>query len=133
MTLRGMEVEGTHCLMMGCRMMFGKVIGATQASFLPEDVELLLPYAIAYPIKTHVNGFGPFLFDSIVNNAMLLWLCESAPSSASAALDKTSRIIWDWTVAGWRRICGSWCNVRVLGAAAEEMVTTGSGSSFVFG
>ena len=33
------------------------------------DDELLLLHPVAYPIESHVNGFGPALFDDVIDDA----------------------------------------------------------------
>ena len=38
--------------------MFSVVICSVRASWSPVDMELFLVYAILYPIKAHVHGFG---------------------------------------------------------------------------
>jgi hypothetical protein len=43
--------------MMGCGMMFGKIIGTIGLSFAPIDFELTLSNAIANPVEAHVNCF----------------------------------------------------------------------------
>ena len=48
--------------------MFSKVVGVVEFAFLPVDVELFLIHAVAYPVKTHVDGFGAFLFNGIVGD-----------------------------------------------------------------
>ena len=55
--------------MMGCRVMFGEVVGLVEAAFLPIDVKLSLANAVADPIKAHVNCLGSLLFDGVIGNA----------------------------------------------------------------
>ena len=107
--------------MMCCRMMFCKIVGFVETAFSPKDMKLTLADAVTDPIKSHVDGFRAFLLNGVVGNSRCCavvvvigvagceWpssasvmrkghasfpLWKKAPSSASAALDKTSRIIW---------------------------------------
>ena len=50
-------------------MVLGKIIGMIGLTFAPIDVELSLADAVTDLVKTHVNSFGSFLFDSVVGNA----------------------------------------------------------------
>ena len=50
-------------------MVFGEIICKVIGTGAPKDLELALVRAIAEPVETHVNGFGPTLFDSVVDNA----------------------------------------------------------------
>lgn len=49
--------------------MFGKIIGFVQGAGFPINMELALADAVANPVEAHINGFGAFLFDSVVGNA----------------------------------------------------------------
>ena len=49
--------------------MFGEIIRLVEDSFFPIDVELLLADSVTDPVKTHVDSFGAFLFDSVVGDA----------------------------------------------------------------
>jgi hypothetical protein len=49
--------------------MFGKVVGSIGDTAAPVDNELALADAVTDPIKTHVHGFGSFLFDRVVGDA----------------------------------------------------------------
>ena len=63
------EIRRTHFLMMfGC-MVFCKIVSFVEFAFSPQHVELFLFDAIAYPVESHVNGFGPFLFNGVIGNA----------------------------------------------------------------
>ena len=64
-----LEVGGLHGLMMFGRMVFGKVIGAIGVTRAPEDVELPLTSAVTNPIKPHVDGLRPLLFDGVIDDA----------------------------------------------------------------
>ena len=50
--------------------MLGEVVGKILCPFTPEDVELILSNPVSDQIKAHVDGFGSFLFDSIIDNAV---------------------------------------------------------------
>ncbi len=64
-----LEVGGSHGLMMFGRMVFGKVIGMICVAGAPEDVELPLTRVVTNPIKPHVDGFRPLLFDGVIDDA----------------------------------------------------------------
>jgi hypothetical protein len=49
-------------------MVFREVIGAVVAVFFPTNHKLALADTVADPVKAHVNGFGSFLFDSVIGN-----------------------------------------------------------------
>jgi len=51
------------------RVVLGKVVSFVCGTRPPEDVILALPYTVPDPIKTHVDGLGPFLFDVVIGNA----------------------------------------------------------------
>ncbi len=55
--------------MMAWRMVFGMVVSKVFRTGSPVDDELFLSDAILDPIKTHVHGFGAFLFDRVVGEA----------------------------------------------------------------
>jgi hypothetical protein len=65
-----MEEDRSHEAMMGRRMMFGKVVSEVVASWGPEDIEVSLVAAVAYPVKTHVDGFRALLLDGAVDDAV---------------------------------------------------------------
>jgi hypothetical protein len=50
-------------------MVFCKVIRVVETAFFPTNDKLALANMIMNPIKVHVDGFGSFLFDSIICNA----------------------------------------------------------------
>jgi hypothetical protein len=50
---------------MRSRMTFRIIVSLVECSFFPIDVELALADSIAYPIETHVKGFGALLFDAV--------------------------------------------------------------------
>ena len=64
-----LEVGRLHGLMMFGQMVFGKIIGAVCVAGAPEDVELPLTRAVTNPVKPHVNGFRPLLFDGVIDDA----------------------------------------------------------------
>jgi hypothetical protein len=49
-------------------MMLGKKIGTVRAAFSLINQKLALANAVSNPIKTHVHGFGAFLFDAVVGD-----------------------------------------------------------------
>ena len=55
--------------MMGCRVMFSKIISFVQNALLPINVKLALANAVANPVKAHVDGFGSFLFDRVIGDS----------------------------------------------------------------
>ena len=63
------EVGRTDLLMVLGRMMFGEVVSAILSAFFPQCMKLSLSDAIAHPVKTHIDGFGSALFDSVVGDA----------------------------------------------------------------
>ena len=65
---RSMKVHGVDSLMMGSRVMFGKVISLIASSWFPKDGKLTLAFAIVEPVKVHVHSFGAFLLDSIIDD-----------------------------------------------------------------
>jgi hypothetical protein len=65
---RWMKVERAHEAMMGRGVMFGEIVGEVVGAFAPVDEKLTLLYAVADPIKSHVDCFGAALFDCVVGN-----------------------------------------------------------------
>ena len=59
-------MDGT---MMCGRMMLGEVVGLVEMAWFPVDKELALADAVAELVELHVNGFGSFLFDGVINDA----------------------------------------------------------------
>ena len=51
-------------------MVFAEVIGAVALFLVPNDTEVALFAAVADPEVTHVHGFGAFLFDGVVTDAL---------------------------------------------------------------
>ena len=51
-------------------MMFSPVVGIVEFAWAPVDAELVLAFAIAEPVESHVHGFGPFGLDFFVNDAL---------------------------------------------------------------
>ena len=120
-----MKIGGTNLLVMGCRVMFGEVVGLVEAAFLPIDVKLSLANVVTDPIKVHVNCLGLlFLMVSLAmpavvllsiwmgiggcrwfNSMRVVWrgqaslpLWKRAASLASAALEMISHKIWQMTL-----------------------------------
>jgi len=119
------QVGGPHGLVMRGWMVLGEIIGTVGSTRAPVDVKLTLFLAVTEPIEAHVNCLGSFLFDRVIDDAAgrchcqfegvwqvvcdpsAVWmgqrawaLRKRAPSLASAALDKTWRIIWHRTKIG---------------------------------
>ncbi len=61
-----MQIGGAHEFVMGGGMVFGVVVAQILAARPLIDEELALAGAILDPIKLHVDGFRPFLFDCVV-------------------------------------------------------------------
>jgi hypothetical protein len=59
------EIAGPDSAMVRRRVMLRIVIGVVVLATLPFHGELLLVYAVAYPVKTHVDSLGAALFDGI--------------------------------------------------------------------
>ena len=51
-------------------MMFGEVVSQIVLTFFPKYFKLVLANTVSYPIEAHVNGFGAFLFDCVIYNAI---------------------------------------------------------------
>ena len=56
-SMEAQEVSATHQPVVRRGMMFCKVVRQVVGAFAPVDYELLLGYAIAYPVKAHVHSF----------------------------------------------------------------------------
>ena len=52
------------------RVVLGVIVTEVSAAGFPINQKLFLEGAISDPIKTHVNGFGAFLFDGVVGKAL---------------------------------------------------------------
>jgi hypothetical protein len=50
-------------------MMCGELVGTVCLAIAPVNLKMALTYAVTDPIESHVNGFGPFLLDSVGYNA----------------------------------------------------------------
>ena len=61
--------------MMFGRVVFGPVVSIVGLSRPPVDAKLLLAFAIAEPMKTHVYGFGSFWSDFSVDDG-IAWCCQ---------------------------------------------------------
>ena len=55
--------------MMHGSVVFGEVVGKILAAGIPENVELALEDAIAYPVVSHIDVSGLVLFDGVVGEA----------------------------------------------------------------
>jgi hypothetical protein len=64
-----LDVDGASGTVVLIGVMFGKVVGSVGDAAAPVDHELALADAVADPLKTHVHGFGSFLFDRVVGDA----------------------------------------------------------------
>ena len=67
---RFVEDVGADGAMVGRSEVFSVVVGEIGVAGCPEDVEVILAYAIAYPIETHIHGAGTFLFDGVISYAV---------------------------------------------------------------
>jgi len=67
--VRSVEIDGSHVTMMGIGMVLGEVVAEVFFATFPMDVELALTNAVSHPIKSHVNGFGTFLFHRVIDDA----------------------------------------------------------------
>ena len=56
--------------MMGSQVMLGGVIAKIIIARFPMDKKLFLEGPILDPIKTHVDGLQPFLFDGVVGKTI---------------------------------------------------------------
>ena len=60
----------THVFVVRSWMVFGDIVGEFVAfSRDPENCELTLFDSVADPVKSHVNGFGAFVFDGAVGES----------------------------------------------------------------
>jgi hypothetical protein len=67
--LRDMKNGWAHCAVMLDGVMLGIIIGIVICAFAPMDFELLLVRAVDKPVETHIDRFGPALFDCLVCDA----------------------------------------------------------------
>jgi hypothetical protein len=65
----GEQIGGADLLMVGVAVMFGELISLVENAFSPVDDKLVLMSTVANPIKLHVNCFGSFLLDGVVDDA----------------------------------------------------------------
>ena len=63
------EVAGAHEAMVRRRVVFSEVVGKVVGSFAPVDMIVALGDTVFDPVETHVHGFGPALFDGVINDA----------------------------------------------------------------
>jgi hypothetical protein len=61
-------------MMMGCRMVFGKVVGVVVFAPFPMDSELILLWVATILVKTHVHGLGLALLYGVVGDAPGCWV-----------------------------------------------------------
>ena len=61
-----LQSVGTHFDMVLHRVMLCVVVGTVLFAWLPKDLELSLADAVSDPIKSHIHGFGAFLFDRVI-------------------------------------------------------------------
>ena len=67
--IRDMKVRRSDLFVMFGGMVFCKIVSSVCAAFAPVNDELSLSNSVSYPIKAHVDGFGSFLFHSVVGDA----------------------------------------------------------------
>ena len=65
-----MEVDGSHFFVVGGGMVLGEVVSIIELSSFPVDCKLILFDHVLDPVESHVNGFGSFLFDCVICNAL---------------------------------------------------------------
>jgi len=110
--------------------MLGEVVSFVGGTQLPNDVILALANTITNPIKLHVNGFGSFLLDVIIDNASgcgivslnrggRLWMCQDWSHNLTEDVNRS--IVW------WQVVSCSWWS---CGLGAEEMVASSVGATF---
>jgi hypothetical protein len=63
------QVCGPNELVMLRGMMLREIISFVHVASFPKYVKLALAHTVSDPVKAHVDGFGPLLFDSIGGNA----------------------------------------------------------------
>ena len=80
--------------------MLGEIVGVVITATFPMNQELTLTYAIAYPVKAHINSFGTALLVSVIGDAR---------GSVVVSLD-WSRWLWvtefDKSGSDWTRVFG---------------------------
>jgi hypothetical protein len=72
-----MLVNRSHSAMMFRWMMFSEIVAVVAFAGPPVNEELSLADTVTNPVKSHVHGFGSFLFDGIVGDAQ----CSAIVSS----------------------------------------------------
>jgi hypothetical protein len=55
-------------LMMGGRVVFGKMVGFVETALFPAHKQCALAHAVANPTKAHVNGLRMLLFDPVIGD-----------------------------------------------------------------
>lgn len=63
------QVHRPNELVMLHGMMLREIISFVHVAAFPKNVKLAFAHMVSDPVKVHVNGFGPLLFDSIGGNA----------------------------------------------------------------
>jgi hypothetical protein len=63
------DVDGSDGLMVGRRVMLGKVIRSILFTLSPIDEELSLGGTVLDPVETHVDCLGAFLLDGVVGDS----------------------------------------------------------------
>lgn len=63
------EIDGSALHVVFRRMVLAVIISKVSGAWLPVDVVLALINSILKPIESHVDGFGSFLFDGIINDS----------------------------------------------------------------
>ena len=66
----GMQISVAHQAVMGGWMVFCMVVGKICGAGHPINDKLALASAVLKPIKTHVDGFRPLLFDGVIDKAL---------------------------------------------------------------
>ena len=64
------QVDWAHCAVVLGRVVLGVVVSEIIRSGLPENLELVLADAISHPVEAHIHGFGSFLFDCVIDDAV---------------------------------------------------------------
>ena len=65
-----MEVDRADTTMVGASVVLGWVVAQVCGSWCPTELELVLVDSIFNPVEAHVNGFGTFLFEIAVDDAV---------------------------------------------------------------
>ena len=65
-----MKVQWANSAMVGSWMMLCPVVGVVVGSGFPVDDELALLDTVFEPVESHVDGFGAFLLDCVIGDAL---------------------------------------------------------------